>query len=270
MNLITITTIHQPTKLIWDEFDDLLLLVKGGKTAYMGEVGIESQSVIEYFQTLSGIAPGPQVNPADYVLSAVNSVSIEDAVTAFQNSKSITDIVESIESDISAEEKSRRSQAAMEKVGTEARRGKSFCREYLLLTKRHLTTQWRNPTYAMMRLFASCFVSLYMGILFFGKKDNIDGAVFSIGAIFFLVFVLVIPMQATVVPLIEDRAVLYRETSSGLYSRISYALGQLTADVLPFHVLNALVMFVAFYFLVDFRVDGGLIGYFIFVIFLSK
>jgi uncharacterized membrane protein YhfC len=56
-----------------------------------------------------------------------------------------------------------------------------------------------------MRLIASIFVSLYMGILFISDKSEITGAVFSIGAIFFLVFVLVIPMQASVVPCIEDR-----------------------------------------------------------------
>jgi len=40
-------------------------------------------------------------------------------------------------------------------------------------------------------------MSLFMGILFKGDKSSIDGAVFSIGALFFLVFVLVIPMQVS-------------------------------------------------------------------------
>lgn len=70
-------------------------------------------------------------------------------------------------------------------------------------------------------------------------------------------------------PLIEDRAVLYRETTSGLYSRLSYGLGQLVADV-PFHILNTLVMFVCFYFIVDFRRDGDAIGYFILMLFLTN
>ena len=132
-------------------------------------------------------------------------------------------------------------------------------------------------------------MSLFLGILFFGDKSKLQGAVFSIGAIFFLVFVLVIPMQATVVPLVEDRAVsslmmmldscsyhyltiliifpfprqvLYRETVSGCYSRISYGIGQLLADQ-PFHTVNCLLMFVCFYFLVGFKLSGGDIGYFI-------
>ena len=101
-----------------------------------------------------------------------------------------------------------------------------------------------------------------MGFLFEGDKSGLQGAVFSIGALFFRVFILVIPMQASVVPLIEDRAVLYREATSGMYSRLSYGLGQLAADI-PFHALNSLVMFVMFYFPVEFRREGELIGYFI-------
>ena len=79
--------------------------------------------------------------------------------------------------------------------------------EIWLLTKRDIIVQWRNPSYCFMRITSSIVMSLFLGILFFGDKSVLSGAVFSIGAIFFLVFVLVIPMQATVVPLVEDRAV---------------------------------------------------------------
>ena len=50
-----------------------------------------------------------------------------------------------------------------------------------------------------------------------------------------MTFVLVIPMQAAVIPLIEDRSVLYREAVSGTYSRFSYGLVDeaLNEKVLP-------------------------------------
>lgn len=64
-------------------------------------------------------------------------------------------------------------------------------------------------------------------------------------------------------------AVLYREVSSGLYSRLAYGFGQLLADI-PFHILNALVMFVMFYFIVGFQREGPLIGYFILMTFAAN
>jgi ATP-binding cassette subfamily G (WHITE) protein 2 (SNQ2) len=154
-------------------------------------------------------------------------------------------------------------------IGIDLRRVNNPFKEFLLLTERHIIVQWRNPSYCIMRMMSSALMAFYIGLLFEGDKSDITGAVFSIGAIFFLVFVLVIPMQAAVVPLVEDRAVLYRETVSGTYSRISYGLGQVVADQ-PFHMLNTLLMFVCFYFLVDFRLTGEEVGYFILMLYLAN
>ena len=52
-----------------------------------------------------------------------------------------------------------------------------------------------------------------------------------------------------VIPLIEDRSVLYREAVSGTYSRLSYGLGQLIADI-PFHAVNTIIMYVIMYYMV--------------------
>lgn len=141
--------------------------------------------------------------------------------------------------------------------------------ELMLLTKRHLVVQFRNPSYCFLRVIACCLVSVYLGLLFFGDKSSIEGAVYTIGSLFFIVFVLVIPMQSSVVPLIEDRAVLYREATSGLYSRWSYGLGQLLADI-PFHLLNTAVMFLSFYYLVGFRQEAENMGYFLLLLFASN
>jgi ABC-type multidrug transport system ATPase subunit len=203
MGLITVATIHQPSKVIWDSFDSLLLLVKGGNLAYMGPMGENSETVLEYFFKLSGKQAPSHVNPADYVLSAVGNVPVERAVIAFQESSIFEDLAKGIESD--GEGGAESYKVSVAKIRLEATKGKSAFKEIGLLTKRHLFTQWRNPSYSLMRLIASIFVSLYMGILFMSDKSEITGAVFSIGAIFFLVFVLVIPMQASVVPCIEDR-----------------------------------------------------------------
>jgi ABC-type multidrug transport system ATPase subunit len=195
MGLITVATIHQPSKAIWESFDSLLLLVKGGKLAYMGPMGEESETVLEYFFKLSGKQAPSQVNPADYVLSAVGNERVERAVIAFQESSISEDLAKGIESD--GEGGTETYKESLDKIRLEATKGKSVFKEIGLLAKRHLFTQWRNPSYSLMRLIASIFVSLYMGILFISDKSEITGAVFSIGAIFFLVFVLVIPMQVS-------------------------------------------------------------------------
>ena len=156
---------------------------------------------------------------------------------------------------------------SMKKTKEEVAKRRSVFREVGILTRRMLITQWRNPAYSVTRLISSTLLSIYFGILFGGDKSTIEGAVLTIGSTFFLVFVLVVPMQASVVPLIADRAVLYREATSGLYSRWSYAFSSLLADI-PFHALNAILMFVGFYFLVGFQLTDGRPGYFLAMIFL--
>ena len=84
-----------------------------------------------------------------------------------------------------------------------------------------------------------------------------------------MTFVLVIPMQAAVIPLIEDRSVLYREAVSGTYSRFSYGLGSLLADI-PFHIINTIIMYGVIYYLVGFRPGIEYVGFFIFMLFLAN
>lgn len=262
LGLITVATIHQPSKLIWEAFDDVLLLSKGGRVAYMGPAGDRSSTVLDHFCSLVGVKSVTDCNPADFCLSTLDTLDPVETQKAFEQSALGSQLMESISDDV-------------ERSGKDGPRtldttpANSFLGEFFLLTFRHMVVQWRNPSYCFMRITSSMTMSLYMGILFSGDKTTLNGAVFSIGAIFFLVFVLVIPMQAAVVPLVEDRAVLYRETVSGTYSRLSYGLGQLVADQ-PFHMLNAVLMFAFFYFLVDFRVTGEEMGYFLLMIYLAN
>jgi ATP-binding cassette, subfamily G (WHITE), member 2, SNQ2 len=236
-------------QVIWDSFDDLLLLTRGGKVAYMGEMGPKSQKVISYFSQLASSSMPANANPADYVIASVSSVTPDEAQSSFTNSKEHAELAAKLKDENTMNEQDKQvAEDLMKKSKLELGKRKSALRELGILTKRQLITQWRNPAYSITRIFCSVFLAVYFGILFGADKSTIEGAVLTIGSTFFLVFVLVVPMQAAVVPLIADRAVLYREATSGLYSRWSYAVASLLADI-PFHVLNCLLMFVGFYFL---------------------
>eukprot|EP00547_Thalassionema_nitzschioides_P003041 CAMPEP_0194205690 /NCGR_PEP_ID=MMETSP0156-20130528/4909_1 /TAXON_ID=33649 /ORGANISM="Thalassionema nitzschioides, Strain L26-B" /LENGTH=1620 /DNA_ID=CAMNT_0038932039 /DNA_START=162 /DNA_END=5024 /DNA_ORIENTATION=+ len=265
LGLITVATIHQPSKLIWDTFDDILLLGRsnlGGRAAYMGESGQNSENVLNHFASIKGETPSTKGNPADFCLGVLDKMDAAEAEEIFQE----TSIWKDLSGKIDMDHEDRKDPPPLDSVTKSVN---NPFREFLLLTVRHMIVQWRNPSYCLMRIISSMVMSLYVGLLFSGDKSSLNGAVFSIGAIFFLVFVLVVPMQAAVVPLVEDRAVLYRETVSGTYSRFSYGLGQLVADQ-PFHLLNTIIMFLFFYFLVGFRLEGEQVGYFILMLYLAN
>ena len=45
-----VCTIHQPSAELFQVFDRLLLLRKGGQTVYFGDIGTRSSTLIEYFE----------------------------------------------------------------------------------------------------------------------------------------------------------------------------------------------------------------------------
>lgn len=59
-----ICTIHQPSALLFSQFDQLLLLAKGGNTVYMGPLGKNGQTMVEYFEA-NGIQCPQDANPAE-------------------------------------------------------------------------------------------------------------------------------------------------------------------------------------------------------------
>ena len=64
-------TIHQPSAILFQEFDRLLFLRKGGQTVYFGNIGKQSRTLLDYFETNGARQCGDQENPAEYMLEIV-------------------------------------------------------------------------------------------------------------------------------------------------------------------------------------------------------
>lgn len=57
-------TIHQPSSLLFESFDRLLLLERGGETVYFGDIGADSTTLRDYFSRNGAVCPS-NVNPAE-------------------------------------------------------------------------------------------------------------------------------------------------------------------------------------------------------------
>lgn len=66
-------TIHQPSAVLFEEFDELLLLKSGGRTVFHGELGRDSRHLIEYFEHNGGYSCPPKANPAEYMLEVIGA-----------------------------------------------------------------------------------------------------------------------------------------------------------------------------------------------------
>lgn len=67
-------TIHQPSAILFQRFDRLLLLAKDGKTVYFGDIGRNSKTLMDYFERNGGPKCPPDANPAEHMLEVKGSL----------------------------------------------------------------------------------------------------------------------------------------------------------------------------------------------------
>jgi len=254
--LTILCTIHQPSRAVFEAFDNLLLLRKGGVCVYNGPiVGLDS-----YMQSAPGgakFALPKDANPADHVLDVFCGPSGEetDWASLYVKSEMAVAAKESFESchcDFCASHDL--------SVDTSP---KGLLSELYVEIQRQLLVNWRTPSYMATRFWWTVAANLIVGLVYQGSEAGGDTARItnSVGAIFFYVTIASVPLLAAMVPLIHARAVFYREVASGTYRRIVYGMAAQCAEI-PFNLGAAVLSFVLFYFLVGLSMDGERIAYF--------
>ncbi|KAF4985237.1 hypothetical protein FGRMN_11255 [Fusarium graminum] len=64
-------TIHQPSAILFNQFDRLLLIAPGGKTAFFGDLGDNSSALIDYFERNGAPPISADANPAEWMLEVI-------------------------------------------------------------------------------------------------------------------------------------------------------------------------------------------------------
>ncbi|KAJ4395020.1 hypothetical protein N0V91_011114, partial [Didymella pomorum] len=68
-----LATIHQPSSVLFLEFDRPLFLAKGGRTIYFGDIGPNAVIVLDYFKRHGARPCDQSENPAEYMLGIVTA-----------------------------------------------------------------------------------------------------------------------------------------------------------------------------------------------------
>lgn len=136
-------TIHQPSAMLFQRFDRLLLLAKGGKTVYFGDIGHQSHKLVEYFTQNGANPPAQGSNPAEWILELVGKHATQDWPDVWLNSSEKT----AVDAELSHLEQIQRSADTSSKPEELREFAAPFNQQLLIVTKRVFQQYWRSPSY---------------------------------------------------------------------------------------------------------------------------
>lgn len=248
-----VCTIHQPSIDIFEAFDELFLMKRGGQVIYAGPLGRHSHKLVEYFESIDGVTKITEgYNPATWMLE-VSSVAVEnrlgiDFADIYRNS-----------------ELHQRNKALIKELSTPAPGTKDlyFPTQYsqpffiqcaACFWKQRLS-YWRNPQYTAVRFFFTFVCGIMFGTIYWragNKRGQQADVVNAMASMYAAVLFIGINNSSSVQPLVEiERTVFYREKAAGMYSALPYAFAQATIEI-PYVFVQSAIYSIMVYSMMDF------------------
>lgn len=258
-----LVTIHQPSAQLFAQFDSLLLLAKGGKTTYFGDIGENSKTIKEYFARHGEPCP-PEANPAEHIIDVVSGTgreSQQDWNKVWLESPEHARLVQELDNII--EEGSSR-QPETTDDGREF--AASIWTQTKLVTHRMNVSLFRNTEYLNNKFALHIALALLNGFSFWMIGDRLTDLQLNLFSVFNLIFVapgVISQLQ----PLFIDRRDIYeaREKKSKMYHWAPFVTGLIVSEF-PYLLVCAVLYYVCWYFTCGFPSTAGSAGSVFFVV----
>jgi len=241
-------TIHQPSAILFQEFDRLLFLARGGKTVYFGELGDNSRTLLKYFESNGARKCGEDENPAEYMLEIVNAGKNDDGRDWFdiwKESPEARGVQEQIDQ-IHEEKKHEDLNIAKETGGGEF--AMPLTVQIWECTYRAFQQYWRMPDYILAKMGLCAIAGLFIGFSFFQADSTQAGMQTVIFSVFMMTTIFSSLVQQ-IHPLFVTQRSLYesRERPSKAYSWIAFMFANIIVEI-PWGILAGILSFASFYY----------------------
>ncbi|XP_057454232.1 pleiotropic drug resistance protein 1-like [Lotus japonicus] len=249
-----VCTIHQPSIDIFEAFDELFLMKRGGQEIYVGPLGRHSSHLIKYFESIEGVSKIKDgYNPATWMLEVTASAQELTLGVDFHEIYKSSELY-------------RRNKQLIAELGKPAPGSKdlhfptqfsqSFWVQCLACLWKQHWSYWRNPPYTAVRFFFTTFIALMFGTIFWdlgGKYSSRQDLYNAIGSMYTAILFIGIQNSASVQPVVAvERTVFYRERVAGMYSALPYAIAQVVIE-LPYVFAQAASYGVIVYAMIGFE-----------------
>ena len=253
-------TIHQPSSELFQAFDRLLLLRKGGQTCYFGELGKNANTLISYMERNGGRECQSDENPAEYMLDVIGAgataTSDIDWHAAWKASPESADLEKELEQ---IHSQGRTENAAPDHKQPEYATG--FLNQLRVLLDRAFRHSIRSPDYVMSKIFLNIFSGLFIGFTFFKADNSIQGSQNKLFSVFMATILATSLSNQLQVEYINLRNIYeYREQQSKMYSWPAQVATSILIE-LPFNIVGASIFFLCWYWTVGFPTSANRTGY---------
>lgn len=239
-------TIHQPSAILFQEFDRLLFLRKGGQTVYFGDIGKNSRTLLDYFEGNGARECGKEENPAEYMLEIVGDDKA-DWVGTWNNSKEASGIQEEIDN-IHKEHEGGSSSDDDDDETAHAEFAMPLSSQIVEVTRRVFQQYWRMPSYLLAKFALSIASGLFIGFSFYQANTSLQGMQNVLYSLFMLTTIFSTIVQQ-IQPLFVTQRSLYevRERPSKAYSWVAFLIANIVVEI-PYQIIAGLLVYATFYY----------------------
>ncbi|KAG9452653.1 hypothetical protein H6P81_005557 [Aristolochia fimbriata] len=265
-----VCTIHQPSIDIFEAFDELFLMKRGGEEIYVGPLGHNSFHLIKYFEDLPGVSKIKNgYNPATWMLEVTTNSQEETLGVDFAEIYRNSDLY-------------RRNKALISELSAPPPGSKdlffptTYSRPFITQCRACLWKQrmsyWRNPPYTAVRFLFTIFIGLMFGTIFWDlgtvtrRRQDLFNAM---GSMHSAVLFIGVQNAASVQPVVAvERTVFYRERAAGMYSALPYAFAQVLVEI-PYIIAQTLSYGVIVYAMIAFEWTAAKFFWYLFFMFFT-
>mgnify|MGYP001762232220 CR=1 FL=1 len=259
-------TIHQPSGELFNQFDRLLLLQKGGRTVYFGDLGENSSHLIRYFEERSGITCDKDANPAEYMLDMIGAgataTTDKDWPALFRSSQEAAVMHAEL-----AEFEARRQEQRHISRETESRTKREYAQpvgvQIAVTIWRLFQAYWRNPNFLLAKLGLNLISGLFIGSTFWGQgqketKIALQNRMFAI----FMILCVSQPVAQQMQPIFLQLRDIYeaREGPSKMYRWPVFVLSAAVVEI-PWNLFCGTMLWLPWYFMIHFDYEGKRAAY---------
>ncbi|KAI9818834.1 MAG: hypothetical protein M1827_007655 [Pycnora praestabilis] len=241
-------TIHQPSSVLFDYFDELLLLKSGGRVVFHGELGKDSRKLIDYFEANGAKNCPPSANPAEYMLEAIGAGDPNykgkdwgDVWAASPQYAERTNEIQQMSND-------RRNASTKGSTNDDREYAMPLGIQVLTVVKRCFVAYWRTPDYMIGKFMLHVVTGLFNTFTFYhvgNSSIDMQSRLFSI----FMTLTISPPLIQQLQPRYLQFRSIYesREANSKIYSWVAFTTGAVLVE-LPYSIVAGSIYFCCWWF----------------------